>query len=103
MTVLGFPCNQFGRQEPGSNQEILKFAQSRYDANFPMFEKVEVNGAGACALYRYLKSRKPGPKGTDIAWNFTKFLVDARGEVLARYEPGIGPEAIGEDLSNHDL
>ena len=103
MTVLGFPCNQFGRQEPGTNAEILEFATSRYNANFPMFEKVEVNGAGACDLYRYLKSRKAGPKGSDIAWNFTKFLVDADGGVLERYEPGVTPDKIRKDLSNHGL
>ena len=100
VTVLGFPCNQFGRQEPGTNEEILEFAQSRYDANFQMFAKVEVNGPGACALYRYLKSAQPRPDGQqDVAWNFTKFLVDGDGEVVARYEPGVTPQAIGADLS----
>ena len=101
--MLGFPCNQFGRQEPGTNSEILEFATSRYDANFPMFEKVEVNGAGACELYRYLTSQKAGPKGAKIGWNFTKFLVDEQGEVLARYEPRVTPEEIGKDLGNHGL
>ena len=103
VTVLGFPCNQFRGQEPGTNVEIREFAQSRYDANFPMFEKVEVNGTGACELYRYLKSHKAGPRGADIAWNFTKFLIDGDGEVLARYEPRVTPEDIGKDLSNHGL
>ena len=96
MTVLGFPCNQFGRQEPGTNAEILEFATSRYNANFPMFEKIEVNGPGACELYRYLKSGKAGPKGSKIAWNFTKFLVDGDGEVVARYEPRTRPEDIAK-------
>lgn len=101
--MLGFPCNQFRSQEPGTNARILDFATTRYGANFPLFEKVEVNGPGACELYRYLKSRKKGPRGSDIAWNFTKFLVAADGEVLARYEPRVTPEEIGKDLANHDL
>ena len=101
VTVLGFPCNQFGRQEPGTNEEILEFARSRYDANFQMFAKVEVNGEGACKLYRLLKSQRPRPDGqADVAWNFTKFLVDGAGEVIARYEPGVTPEAIADDLPN---
>ena len=99
MTVLGFPCNQFGAQEPGSNEEILAFAKDNYDANFQIFAKVEVNGDGACALYRLLKAAEPRPDGeADIAWNFTKFLVDGRGEVLARYEPGVAPEEIAADI-----
>ncbi len=103
MTVLGFPCNQFGKQEPGTNEEILEFARSRYDVNFPMFEKIEVNGTGACDLYRWLTASKAGPKGADIGWNFTKFLVDGNGEVLARYEPPTTPEDIARDLSDHGL
>lgn len=101
VTVLGFPCNQFGRQEPGSNEEILEFARSRYDCNFQLFEKVEVNGDGACELYRLLKAAQPGADGgEDIPWNFTKFLVGPNGNVLARYEPGMTPAKIGEDLSS---
>ena len=101
VTVLGFPCNQFGRQEPGSNEEILDFARSRYDASFQLFEKVEVNGAGACELYRLLKSEQPGADGRgDIRWNFTKFLVDAEGAVIARYEPRVTPEEIGRELES---
>ena len=104
MTVLGFPCNQFGGQEPGTHEEILEFARSRYDANFPIFEKVKVKGKEACELYRYLTSRKANPKGKpDVAWNFTKFLVGTDGEVLARYEPRVTPEEIGADLANHGL
>ena len=100
VTVLGFPCNQFGAQEPGTDQEILAFAKSRYDANFPIFAKVEVNGDGTCDLYKYLKSQQARPDGeADIAWNFTKFLVDGNGEVLARYEPGVTPEEIAADLA----
>ena len=99
--VLGVPCNQFGRQEPGSNEQILDFARSRYDANFQLFEKAEVNGPGACELYRLLKAEQPGADGGgDIKWNFTKFLVDATGAVIARYEPGVTPAQIGRDLES---
>ena len=99
MTVLGFPCNQFGAQEPGTHEEILEFAKRKYDANFQIFAKVEVNGDGTCALYRHLKAQQPRPDGeADIAWNFTKFLVDGEGKVLVRYEPGTTPEEIAADL-----
>ena len=99
MTVLGFPCNQFGGQEPGTDAEIREFASTRYDANFPIFAKVEVNGAGACELYKHLKAQQPRPDGeADIAWNFTKFLVDGDGNVVARYEPGVAPDEIAKDL-----
>lgn len=102
VTVLGFPCNQFGRQEPGTNEEILEFARTRYDANFQMFGKTEVNGDGACDLYEFLKSAQPRSDGNpDIAWNFTKFLVDGDGRVVARYEPPVTPEQIADDLANH--
>ena len=97
--MLGFPCNQFGAQEPGTHEEILEFATSKYDANFQIFAKVEVNGGGACDLYKHLKAQQPRPDGeSDIAWNFTKFLVDGDGEVLARYEPGVAPDEIAADL-----
>ena len=96
---MGFPCNQFGAQEPGSNEEILEFAKSKYGAEFPMFAKIEVNGDGACDLYNWLKSEKANPEGVeDIAWNFTKFLVGKNGEVLARFEPKTTPEEIAEQL-----
>lgn len=99
-TVLAFPCNQFGAQEPGSNAEILEFATGKYGANFPMFEKIDVNGDTACALYRFLKAAKPDENGKgDIPWNFTKFLVDGTGDVVARYAPTVTPEAIGKDLA----
>ena len=93
--MLGFPCDQFGAQEPGTNEEILEFATSKYDANFQVFSKVEVNGPGACELYELLKAAQPG----DIAWNFTKFLVDGDGNVVARYEPQVSPEEIGTDVA----
>ena len=96
MTVLGFPCNQFGAQEPGTDAEILEFATSKYDANFQLFSKIEVNGPGACELYELLKAAQPG----DIAWNFTKFLVDGDGKVVARYEPQVSPDEIGADLND---
>lgn len=82
------PCNQFGAQEPGTEAEILEFVRSKYDVTFPMFAKIEVNGAGTCELYRSLKEAKPG----DIAWNFTKFLVDGEGNVVERFEPQVTPE-----------
>jgi glutathione peroxidase len=88
--VLGFPCNQFGAQEPGTNEEILEFARSNFDVDFPMFAKIEVNGDGAAPLYDLLKADHPG----DIAWNFTKFLVDGEGNVVERFEPKTTPEEI---------
>ena len=97
--MLGFPCNQFGAQEPGTNEEILEFARSKQNANFQIFAKVEVNGDAACELYKHLKAQQPRPDGeADIAWNFTKFLVGGDGTVLARYEPGVTPDEIAADL-----
>jgi glutathione peroxidase len=97
--ILAFPCNQFGAQEPGSDAEILEFAQSKYDVNFPMFSKIEVNGDGACELYKMLKSAQADEAGSaDIAWNFTKFLVDGDGKVVARYAPQVTPEEIAAQL-----
>lgn len=101
MTVLGFPCNQFGKQEPGSDAEIKAFVDSNYGADFPMFSKVEVNGEGACDLYAFLKAGHPTPDGSeDIAWNFTKFLVGRDGQVLARFEPTVTPEEIAAQLGD---
>jgi glutathione peroxidase len=97
--VLGFPCNQFGAQEPGSEAEIGAFCSTKYDVTFPMFAKVEVNGANAHPLYRHLKSAAPGLFGTEgIKWNFTKFLVNPKGEVVGRYGPTTKPEAIAADV-----
>lgn len=99
-TVLAFPCNQFGAQEPGSNAEILEFASSRYAVNFPMFAKIDVNGDSACELYRWLKAERPDESGkADIPWNFTKFLVDGSGRVISRHAPTVTPETIGETLA----
>ena len=93
--VLGFPCNQFGSQEPGSADDIATFCSSRYDVTFPLFAKVDVNGPGTHPLYEVLKSARRGVLGTEgIKWNFTKFLVNARGEVVARYAPSDTPEKI---------
>ena len=98
-SVLGFPCNQFGKQEPGTNEEILEFATSKYDANFPLFAKIEVNGDGACELYKILKDGQPNEDGsTDVGWNFTKFLVNGKGEVVKRFDPKTTPEAIAGQL-----
>ena len=93
--VLGFPCDQFGRQEPGPEEEIAKFCTSRYDVTFPMFAKIEVNGPGAHPLYRYLTAARRGVLGTRrIKWNFTKFLIGPDGAVLRRYAPFVPPEKI---------
>jgi glutathione peroxidase len=100
--VLAFPCNQFGAQEPGSNAEILEFARSKYGVDFPMFAKIEVNGDGACDLYKFLKAGNPDEEGNeDIGWNFTKFLVGGSGAVVARYGPGTTPEEIDKALPEH--
>jgi glutathione peroxidase len=99
LEVLGFPCNQFGAQEPGSEQEIATFCEANYGVTFPMFAKIDVNGDHAAPLYRYLKSAKPGLLGTEaIKWNFTKFLVDRSGNVVARYAPNDTPESLEPDI-----
>ena len=101
-TVLGFPCNQFGGQEPGTNEEILEFAQSKFDVTFPMFSKIEVNGDGACELYQLLTSAISNPEGKpDIAWNFTKFLIDGDGNVVKRFEPAASPAEIAGNLQDY--
>jgi glutathione peroxidase len=98
--VLGFPCNQFGAQEPGSEAEIGAFCSSTYDVTFPMFAKVDVNGADAHPLYQHLKSAKPGILGTEaIKWNFTKFLVNRQGEVVERYAPKDSPESLDSAIA----
>lgn len=97
-TVLGFPCNQFGAQDPGSNDEITEFCQLNYGVSFPMFGKIEVNGSDAEPLFDHLKSAAPGTLGNRIKWNFTKFLVNRDGEVVKRYAPTTKPEAIRADI-----
>ena len=97
--VLGFPCNQFGAQEPGDAAEIASFCTLNYDVTFPLFAKVEVNGDGADPLYAELKRQAPGLLGSKaIKWNFTKFLVDRSGKVVARYAPTTKPEDIAADI-----
>jgi glutathione peroxidase len=104
LTVMGFPCNQFGAQEPGTDAEILEFATSNYQVNFPLFSKIEVNGEGACQLYQMLTAAQPDDDGKhEIAWNFTKFLVDGEGDILARFSPKITPEEIGETLADYGI
>lgn len=91
--MLGFPCNQFGNQEPGTESEILEFVTSRYQVDFPMFSKVEVNGDGACELYRRLKAAQPGGgPSPEVTWNFEKFLVGRDGVPLRRFPPQTTPD-----------
>ncbi|HWZ08555.1 MAG TPA: glutathione peroxidase [Bradyrhizobium sp.] len=97
-SVLGFPCNQFGRQEPGDAAQIGQFCSKNYAVSFPMFDKIEVNGDHAHALYRYLKGEKSGLLGPSIKWNFTKFLVDRSGKVVARHAPTTTPEALTREI-----
>jgi glutathione peroxidase len=94
-TVLGFPCNQFGEQEPGSNEEIGTFCTRNYGVSFPMFARIDVNGPSALPLYQFLKETRPGLFGTErIKWNFTKFLVDRNGNVVNRFAPATKPQEI---------
>jgi glutathione peroxidase len=99
LEVLGFPCNQFGAQEPGSAEEIESFCEINYGVTFPLFAKVDVNGDDAAPLYRHLKRAKPGLLGSEaIKWNFTKFLVDRDGKVVERYAPNTEPAALSADI-----
>jgi glutathione peroxidase len=99
LVVVGFPSNQFGGQDPGSNAEIGAFCQKNYGVSFPMMAKVDVNGAGAHPMWRWLKAEAPGLLGTEaIKWNFTKFLVGRDGRVIQRYAPGDAPEAMAADI-----
>jgi glutathione peroxidase len=98
--VLGFPCNQFGGQEPGSAEDIATFCSTKYDVTFPLFAKVDVNGANAHPLFEHLKAEQPGALGTKgIKWNFTKFLVNAQGEVVERYGSSTTPAQIDADVA----
>jgi glutathione peroxidase len=97
--VIAFPCNQFGKQEPGNAEEIASFCKLTYDVTFPVMKKVEVNGEGAIPLYRWLKDEAPGVLGTKgIKWNFTKFLIDRSGKVVRRYGPTDKPAALERDI-----
>ncbi|KAL2902498.1 putative phospholipid hydroperoxide glutathione peroxidase [Bienertia sinuspersici] len=98
LEILAFPCNQFGNQEPGNNDEILEFACTRFKAEYPIFDKVDVNGDTAAPIYKFLKSSKGGLFGDGIKWNFTKFLVDKEGNVVERYAPTTSPSSIEKDI-----
>jgi glutathione peroxidase len=100
LEILGFPCNQFGAQEPGDEAEIEKFCELNYGVTFPMFAKVDVNGDDASPLYRHLKTARKGLLGSEaIKWNFTKFLIDRQGNVVERYAPNAEPKALEPDVA----
>ncbi len=99
LEVLGFPCNQFGQQEPGNATEIQSFCETRFGVSFPLFQKIDVNGSNAHPLYKYLTKAAPGIFGTaGIKWNFTKILVDRSGKVIKRYPPMTKPENLSKDI-----
>jgi glutathione peroxidase len=99
LAVLGFPCNQFGAQEPGGEAEIESFCELNFGVTFPLFAKIDVNGRGAAPLYKFLKKAKPGLLGSEaIKWNFTKFLVDRKGRVVERYAPNVEPASLAGDI-----
>lgn len=99
LVVLGFPCNQFGAQEPGDATEIAQFCSTTYDVSFPLFARIDVNGEATHPVYQWLKSAAPGVLGTEaIKWNFTKFLISRQGEVVERYAPTTKPEDIAGDI-----
>jgi glutathione peroxidase len=99
LVVLGFPCNQFGQQEPGSSSDIGAFCVKNYGVSFQMFEKIDVNGDNAHPLYQWLKRNAPGILGTErIKWNFTKFLIDRKGAIVARYSPLTKPDALAKPI-----
>lgn len=100
LVILGFPCNQFASQEPGSAEEISKFCTLNYGVTFPLFSKIEVNGENADPLYKFLKNSLPGTFGNEIKWNFTKFLLDKKGNPIKRYAPITKPEDITKDIEN---
>ena len=97
--ILDFPCNQFGNQAPGTNEEIVSFCQLKYDVSFRQFAKIEVNGENEAPLYTYLKKEKGGMLGSRIKWNFTKFLIDRDGKVVARFAPTDTPEKLEEKIA----
>jgi len=98
LEILAFPCNQFGAEEPGSNDEISEFVCTRFKSEFPIFDKIEVNGEGSSPLYKFLKSGKWGIFGDDIQWNFAKFLVNKDGQVVDRYYPTTSPLSFEHDI-----
>ncbi len=98
--VLGFPCNQFGGQDPGSNEQVGEYCQRNYGVSFPMFAKVDVKGPSAHVIFRYLTNNSKGILGNGIKWNFTKFLINKKGEVLNRYAPTTKPEDLEKDIES---
>lgn len=98
LEILDFPCNQFGHQAPGTDEEIVSFCQLNYSTSFPQFAKIEVNGANEAPLYTFLKKQKGGVLGSAIKWNFTKFLVDRDGRVVGRFAPTVAPEKLEENI-----
>ncbi|MCM1145501.1 MAG: glutathione peroxidase [Blautia sp.] len=98
LEILDFPCNQFGNQAPGSDEEITDFCQSRYGVTFRQFKKIQVNGKNEEPLYTFLKSQQKGVMGDNIKWNFTKFLIDKEGNVIARFAPTVTPEKIEDKI-----
>lgn len=98
LEILDFPCNQFGHQAPGTNEEIFSFCQLNYSTSFPQFSKIEVNGENEAPLYTYLKKEKGGLMGSKIKWNFTKFLVDRHGQVVGRFAPTVTPAQLEEKI-----
>ena len=100
LEILGFPCNQFGKQDPGTNKEVLEFCQLNYGVTFDMFEKIDVNGDNAHPIYKFLTNERKGIAGKKIKWNFTKFLIDSQGKVIKRYSPTVVPLDISEDIES---
>lgn len=101
LVILGFPCNQFGQQEPGNEAEIQSFCETRFGVTFPLFEKIDVNGKNAHPVYQYLTKVAPGILGTEaIKWNFTKFLIDRNGKIVKRYAPLTKPEDLEKDIES---
>ncbi|PJZ77951.1 glutathione peroxidase [Leptospira neocaledonica] len=98
LEILGFPCDQFGHQEPGTDAEIQSFCQVNFGVNFPLFKKIEVNGDGTHPVYQYLKKQAPGLLGKSIKWNFTKFLIDKQGNVIKRFAPLTPPEKLDKQI-----
>lgn len=100
LVILGFPCNQFAGQDPGTNEEINSFCALNYGVSFPMFQKIDVNGEGAHPLYKYLKQEAKGLLSNEIKWNFTKFLIDSTGKNIKRYAPVVAPSKLRKDIED---
>jgi len=101
LRILGFPCNQFGGQEPGTNEEIKQFATSTFGVTFDMFSKIDVNGDKSHPLYKYLKYKQGGTLGDFIKWNFSKFIIDKQGQPVERYAPNVEPFSLKKDLEKY--